>query len=602
MIESQIVLYEKLSSYFLLYMKRQFDNFDIIINIKLLPKMMTKKFYLPALIALVVALSSCGGKMGGLASDYFTTTPVVLEAVGGKVPVTINGKFPEKYFNKKTSVEVTPVLKWKGGESRGKTAVFQGEKVQGNNQTIAYKMGGNYTLRTSFDYVPEMAQSELFLEFKASKGKKTYTIPAVKIADGVISTSELIYQTLGSANPALGEDAFQRIIKDAHKENIMFLIQQANIRSSEIAKAKDFKNQVKSIKETENRNITGVEISAYASPDGGLDLNTGLAKNREKNTQNVINREFKSAKLDLPVDAKYTAQDWEGFQELVSKSNIQDKNLILRVLSMYSDPQQREQEIKNISSVYSTLADEVLPELRRSRLTVNYEIIGKSDEEISALAKSNPRELNLEELLYAATLTESATEQEAIYTKATELFPNDFRGFNNLGRLAFQAGNQAKAESFFKKANSVKSAPEVNTNLGLMSLAKGDKDAAQTSLGKGAGAKELNEILGNLYVAQGDYSKAVQSFGDTKTNSAALAQILAKDYNKAKNTLDGIKNADAYTFYLKSVLGARTSNNNMVYDNLAKAIQKDSSLAKKAKADLEFAKYFTNSDFMSIVK
>lgn len=565
--------------------------------------MMTKKLYLPAmLIALVVALSSCGGKMGGLASDYFTTTPVVLEAVGGKVPVTINGKFPEKYFNKKTTVEVTPVLRWKGGEAKGQTAVFQGEKVQGNNQAIAYKMGGNYTLRTSFDYVPEMAQSELFLEFKARKGKKTYTIPAVKIADGVISTSELIYNTLGSANPALGEDAFQRIIKDAHKENIMFLIQQANIRSSELGKAKDFKDQVKAIKDTENKRIEVVNIAAYASPDGGVELNTGLAKNREKNTESLINREFNKAKLDVPVDAKYTAQDWEGFKELVTASNIQDKNLILRVLSMYQDPQQREQEIKNISSVYSTLADDILPKLRRSRLTVNYEIIGKSDEEITALAKSNPRELNLEELLYAATLTDNAGEQVTIYTKATEYFPNDFRAFNNLGRLAYQEGNLAKAESFFKKANSVKSAPEVNTNLGLMSLAKGDKAAAQASLGKGAGAKELNEILGNLYVAQGDYSKAVSSFGDTKTNSAALAQILAKDYNKAKNTLDGVKNADAYTFYLKAVLGARTSNNNMVFDNLAKAIQKDSSLAKKAKTDLEFAKYFTNSEFMNIVK
>jgi len=564
--------------------------------------MMTKKLYLPAIIALIVALSSCGSKMGGLTSDYFTTNPAVLEAVGGKVPVTINGKFPEKYFNKKTIVEVTPVLKWKGGEAKGKTATFQGEKVEGNNQTIAYKMGGNYTMKTSFDYVPEMAQSELFLEFKARKGAKTYTIPAVKIADGVISTSELINNTLGSANPALGEDAFQRIIKEAHKENIMFLIQQANIRSSEAKKAKDFRDEVKNISDAVNKRVHSVEVSAYASPDGGLDLNTGLAKNREKNTANLVNKEFKGAKLDLPVDAKYTAQDWEGFQELVANSNIQDKDLILRVLSMYSDPEQREQEIKNISSVYSTLAEDILPQLRRSRLILNYEIIGKSDEEISKLASTNAKELNLEELLYAATLTDNAAEQEAIYTKATELFPNDYRAYNNLGKLAYQAGNLAKAESFFKKAYSIEATPEVNTNLGLISLAKGDKATAETYLGKGAGSKVLSEAMGNLYVAQGEYDKAVSSFADTKTNSAALAQILAKDYNKAKNTLDGVKNPDAYTDYLKAVLGARTNNNTMVVDNLKKAVQKDSALAKKAAADLEFAKYFTNSDFMSIIK
>ena len=563
---------------------------------------MTKKLYLPVMMALIVALSSCGSKMGSLSSDYFTTTPVVLEAVGGQVPVTINGKFPEKYFNKKAIVEVTPVLKWKGGQAKGKTATFQGERVEGNNQTIGYKMGGNYTLKTSFDYVPEMAQSELYLEFTARRGSKRLSIPAVKIADGVISTSELIKNTLTSANPALGEDAFQRIIKDAHKENIMFLIQQANVRASEMKKARDFRDEVQEIGGAVNKKIHSVEISAYASPDGGVSLNTGLAKNREKNTANIIERELKGVKLEIPVDSKYTAQDWEGFQELVSQSNIQDKELILRVLSMYSDPEQREQEIKNISTVYSNLADEVLPQLRRSRLAVNYEIIGKSDEEISRLAKSNPKELNLEELLYAATLTANANEKEAIYTEATSLFPNDFRGFNNLGKLAYKAGNLTKAESFFKKAHSVKAAPEVNTNLGLVALAKGDKSAAETYLGRGAGAKELGEVMGNLYVAQGEYDRAVTSFGDTKTNSAVLAQILAKDYNKAKNTLSAIENPDAYTDYLHAVLGARTNNTSMVISNLRNAISKEPVLAKKAISDLEFAKYFTNAEFMNVIK
>ena len=564
--------------------------------------MMTRKLYLPVMMALIVALSSCGSKMGSLSSDYFTTTPVVLEAVGGEVPVTINGKFPEKYFNKKAIVEVTPVLKWKGGQAKGKTATFQGERVEGNHQTIGYKMGGNYTMKTSFDYVPEMAQSELFLEFTARRGSKRIAIPAVKIADGVISTSELINNTLSSANPALGEDAFQRIIKEAHKESIMFLIQQANIRASEMGKARAFRDEVKEIDSAVNKKVHSVEVSAYASPDGGVSLNTGLAKNRETNTANLINKELKGSNLDLPLDAKYTAQDWEGFQELVSKSNIQDKEVILRVLSMYSDPEQREQEIKNISSVYSTLADEVLPQLRRSRLTVNYEIIGKSDEEISKLAKTNAKELTLEELLYAATLTSDAKEKEAIYTKATDYFSNDFRGFNNLGKLAYKEGNLTKAESFFKKAHSVKAAPEVNTNLGLVALAKGDKATAETYLGRGAGAKSLGEVMGNLYVAKGEYDRAVTSFGDTKTNSAALAQILAKDYNKAKSTLAAIENPDAYTDYLNAVLGARTNNSSMVISNLRNAVSKEPVLAKKAISDLEFAKYFTNAEFMNIIK
>ena len=564
---------------------------------------MTKKLYLPLLMAMVVALfSSCSKKMGPLSADYFTVTPQVLEAVGGKVPATINGKFPEKYFNKKAVVEVTPVLKWNGGEAKGQPATFQGEKVEGNDQSISYKMGGSYTMKTSFDYVPEMAKSELYLEFKATIGKKEVTIPAVKIADGVISTSELVNNTLGNANPALGEDAFQRIIKEKHDANIMFLIQQANIRSSELKTAKEFNKEVANVNEAANKKISNIEVSAYASPDGGVSLNTTLAENRENNTTKMLNKDLKKAKIDAPIDAKYTAQDWEGFQELVSKSNIQDKELILRVIAMYQDPAQRESEIKNISAVYKELANTILLQLRRSRLTLNYEIIGKSDEEIAKLASSNPSELNIEELLYAATLTNDPAKQEAIYTQATKQFPNDYRAYNNLGKLAYQAGNIDKAESYFKKAANVNASPEVNMNLGLVSLMKGDKATAEAYFGKAAGTKELGESMGNLYIAQGQYERAVNSFGDSKTNSAALAQILAKDYNKAKNTLANVERPDAYTDYLMAVLGARTNNSSMVTSSLKSAVAKDSSLAKKAATDLEFAKYFTNADFMNIVK
>ena len=563
---------------------------------------MIKKLYLPLVALLVIALSSCG-KMGELSSDYFTTNPEVLEAVGGKVPVTITGKFPEKYFKKNAIVEVTPVLRWNGGEAKSQPATFQGEKVQGNDQTIAYKAGGTYTMKANFDYVPEMAKSELYLDFKIKRGKKEYTIPSVKIADGVIATSEL--PTVGSANAAYAPDAFQRIIKQAQEAQIMFLIQQANLRASELksAEMKDFNKKVVEVNgDTKNYKLNNIEVSAYASPDGGVKLNTGLAENRQNNTAKIINKDLKKGKIEAAVDTKYTAQDWEGFQELVSKSNIQDKELILRVLSMYSDPEQREQEIKNISSVYKTLAEEILPQLRRSRLTLNYDVIGKSDEEIAALADSDAKQLNIEELLYATTLTNDPAKQEAIFTKATQIYPNDYRAYNNLGKLAYQAGNLDKAEGYFKKSLSIKDSAEANMNMGLIALTKGDKAAAESYLGKASGAKELNEALGNLYVAQGQYDRAVNAFGDTKTNSAALAQILAKDYNKAKSTLSSIAKPDAYTDYLMAVVGARTNNTSMVTENLKKAVAKDSSLAKKAASDLEFSKYFTNADFMNIIK
>lgn len=563
---------------------------------------MMKKICFPLLLTLLAVLTSCSSKMGELSSDYFTVTPQVLEAVGGKVPATISGRFPEKYFNKKAIVEVTPVLRWQGGEAKGQTYTFQGEKVKGNNPTIQYKAGGNYTMRVNFDYVPEMAKSELYLDFVATIGRKVVTIPSVKVADGVISTSELVNQTVESANVALGQDAFQRIIKDKREEQILFLIQQTNIRSNQMGAAKAFTGEVKDVNDAANKEIESIEISAYASPDGAFDLNQSLAEKRQDNTARLISKNLKKADVNTGIDTKYTAEDWEGFQELVEKSNIQDKELILRVLSMYSDPEQREQEIKNISSVYKNLAEDILPQLRRSRLILNYQIIGKSDEEISSLAKSNPAELNLEELLYAATLTNNAAEKQDIYTKASRQYPSDYRAFNNLGKLAYEAGDIDKAENLFKQAATLKDSPEVNNNLALVALAKGNDQDAEAYLGKASGAKELNETLGNLYIAQGQYDRAVSAFGDAKTNSAVLAQILSKDYNKAKSTLDNVEHADAYTDYLKAVLGARTNNTSMVTDNLKNAISKQPSLAKKAASDLEFSKYFTNSAFASLVK
>ena len=563
---------------------------------------MIKKLYLPLVALLVLAFSSCS-KMGELSADYFTTNPEVLEAVGGKVPVTITGKFPEKYFKKNATVEVTPVLRWEGGEAKGQPAMFQGEKVEGNDQTISYKTGGTYTMKASFDYVPEMAKSELYLDFKIRKGKKEYTIPSVKIADGVIATSEL--PTVGSANAAYAPDAFQRIIKQAQEAQIMFLIQQANLRASELKSEnlKDFHKKVVAVAgDTKNYKLDNIEISAYASPDGGVKLNTTLAENRQNNTEKYMNQQLKKGKIETTVDTKYTAQDWEGFKELVAASNLQDKDLVLRVISMYQDPETREKEIKNISAVYSDLAETILPQLRRPRLNANIEIIGKSDDEISALAKSNPSELNIEEILYAATLTNNDAEKMAIYTKASELYPNCYRTWNNIGMMAFRAGDLAKAEQMFNKSNSVKANPEANMNLGLIALTKGDQAKAQQLFGSAAGVAELGEALGVLYLDQGEWAKAANSFGSVKSNNAALAQILTKDYSKASQTLNAVAKPDATTSYLKAIVAARTNDANAVISNLKAAIAADKAMAKEAAIDLEFAKYATNSEFAALVK
>lgn len=563
---------------------------------------MNRKFLLPFfLLAAILAFSSCSNKLKPLAEEYIKAEPQPLEAIGGKVPVTINATIPAKWFNKKAVVTITPVLRYQGGEAWGTAYSYQGEKVKGNNQVIPYKEGANVTMKSSFTYKPEMKKSELYLTFDAKIKNKTVKLPDVKIGEGVLATSALA--DAATANAAIAADKFQRIIKEAHDASIMFLIQQAELRSKELNKSEisDWKDLVKNADEAPNQNVA-VEIQAYASPDGGVELNTGLAERREKNTDSYLAKELKKMKVDVPVDAKYTAEDWEGFQELVSKSNIQDKDLVLRVLSMYSDPEQREQEIKNISSVFSTLAEEILPQLRRSRLVANIEIIGKSDDEISALAKNDPKSLNIEEILYAATLTNNDAEKTAIYTKASELYPNDYRTWNNVGMMAFRTGDLAKAEQMFNKANSVKNNPESNMNLGLIALTKGNQAEAQQLFGSASGVAELSEALGVLYLEQGEWTKAANSFGSVKSNNAALAQILTKDYNKASQTLNAVPNQDAITSYLKAIVAARTNDANGVVSNLKNAIAKDGSLKKEAAIDLEFAKYATNSDFAALVK
>ena len=564
---------------------------------------MRKNFYLAMTVVSALAFTSCK-KLGALSADNFTVTPTPLESVAGQVPATINGQFPEKYMKKKAVVTVTPVLKYEGGEATGASATFQGEKVDGNNQTISYKMGGNYTMKSIFDFVPAMQKSDLYLKFEAKVGKKSVTIPEVKIGYGVVATSELLKNTLASANPAIAPDGFQRIIKQRQEATIKFLIQQANIRNSELSSTsiKDFIKTLKEIKaDQKGKALNDIEISAYASPDGALDLNTRLAENRQNNSEKYVNKELKANKMESDIKTKYTAEDWDGFQELVSQSNIQDKDVILRVLSMYKEPEEREAQIKNMSAVFQELAETVLPELRRARLTINYELIGRSDDEILAQFKSEASKLSNEEVLYGATLVSTPAEKEAWYQKATQLYANDYRAYNNLAQLAYAKGDLSTAESYLNKAKSLKAdASEVNTNLALIALAKGDVSTAETYIAKGSGADSFKEIMGNIQIAKGNYQQAASNLAGVNTNSAALAQILNKDYASAKTTLNNVKNADAYTSYLKAIVAARTNDAAGVSSNLSAAISKDASLAKRAATDLEFANFASTIE--SLVK
>ncbi len=546
------------------------------------------------ILSAVLVLSSCSKLK--LTADMFQVTPTPLEYVGGEVPATISANIPAKAFPKKAVVTCIPVLKYNGGEATGASATFQGEKVEANNTVISYANGGHATMRTSFPYTEAMATSDLYMTFNAKKGSKTIKCPEVKIGYGVNATAALVRETAKTANFSIAPDNFQRIINQKQAANIKFLIGQANLRGSELnsQNVKDFIATLKNIKnDQQSLVLRNVDISAYASPDGSYSINERLAERRGEVAEDYAKKQLKNQKLEGDVNMKYTAEDWEGFQELVSQSNLQDKDVILRVLSMYQDPEQREQEIKNISTVYGDLAKAILPELRRSRMVINYDVIGRSDQEILIQYDNDPSKLSIEELLYAGDVLLDGTDSaEKVLKKTTELFPNDYRAYNNLASLALKAGNVDLAQQYIAKAQKINpTAGEPNVNLGLIAIQNGDYASAENYLSKGTNVNGADEALGNLYVATGKYSQAASLLSKSSTNSAALAQLLNKNYASAKNTLDGIKNADAYTSYLKALVAARTNDASGVTSNISKALSLDSSLAKMIGSDIELTNY-----------
>lgn len=542
--------------------------------------------------AALLALSSCSSKLGALSADNFSVNPNPLETEAGKVPTTINGKFPEKYMKKKAVVTVIPELRYADGKTaKGNGATFQGEKVAGNNQTIQYKVGGNYTMNTSFDYVPEMQKSDLYLTFDAYVGKKKVNVPEVKVATGVISTSEFYKKTLASDGACIAPDSFQRVKAQKQEAEIKFLINQANLRKSEMKNnsVKEFVQMLKKInRDKEGLNIKNVEVAAYASPEGGVKFNDKLASKRQNTSEKYVKQTLKKTKVNTDVDARYTAQDWDGFQKLVAASNLQDKDVILRVLSMYQDPQEREQQIRNMSAGFRELADGILPELRRSRLIINYETIGRSDDQIKEQYNADPTKLSADELLYAAALEDNADKKEAIYKKTAEIYPNDNRAFNNVAALEFAKGNNDAAKEYLAKAVNAKSdAAEANANKGLVALLEGNTAEAQNHIAKATGANDLNKALGALNIANGKYAQAEQNFNGVNSNTAALAQILNKNYAGAISTLNGVKNKTGVTDYLLAIANARQGNNDAASSYLKSALQKDPSLASYAANDLE---------------
>jgi tetratricopeptide (TPR) repeat protein len=537
----------------------------------------------------------------------YEVTPKVLETHAGVVNVTIKGTFPAKYFDKKTTVTATPVLTYTGGETTfDKVQVLQGESVQANNKVIT-TTGGDFTYTGTIPYKDAMKMSELVLRIKAVRGKKTLDFGPVKIADGVIATSTLVDK---DGKPIMSKDNYIRINPESKLADIHYQINQADINSKEL-KAEDIallKEYIKSVSVDSSRKLKSTDVSSYASPDGSMKINTPLSEKRGKTADKFIKKEFDKipvAKTEGFFNEKTTAEDWDGFKSEVEKSTIQDKDLILRVLSMYSDPEVRNKEIKNMTSAFEKLKTDILPQLRRSKMAVNVDIVGRSDEQILAQMKADPTKLNVEEMLRAGSLTKDNNEQLKFYQAAAENNPKDFRAQNNIGCTLMALGKTDEAIASFEKAKAIENNDVIKNNLGFGSLVKGDVAKAEEYFNSmTAATPESKYGLGVIAITKGEYDKAVNDFGTEPSFNLALALYLKGDVAKAKSTLDSMKELCkcGKPSYLKAVIGAKLDDKNYMLSNLREAIGFKADWKAYAKTDLEFAKFFTDDTFKSTIQ
>lgn len=574
-----------------------------------------------ALAVLGVMFSGCASiktmKKKAYLIEYPKVTPEVLEAHAGQVKVEIEGVMPPKYFAKKATVVITPVLVYENGEKALPEVTLQGEKVKMNNAVIPYKAGGNFSLKGALPYEDAMKMSTMQIRIVASKGLASLDFAPDTIALGVIATSQLVDKVgdpiigivkeknnTGKYNPAI--DKFQRIVPDEMMAELKYLINSSFIRK-EAASAEEvqkFTQYAIDAKQNDRKDLKALEISAYASPDGKQDYNDKLAKDREATSTKFMAEELKKVGLEVAPKTKYTAEDWDGFKKLMEASDIQDKELILRVLSMYSDPEVREQEIRNLAQSFTAVADKILPELRRAKFSASVDLIGKSDEEILDAAINKPETLNQAELIQAMVLTKDNNQLLQFCNSFVKQFSDDWRGYNNLGMAYVKLGDVEKAAPNFEKADKLNPGnPIIQNNLGLVALYNGDINKARELFSAASGlGKEVDNNMGITSIVRGEYPKAVQQFGETTSNNAALAKILAQDNNGALKTLDAVENPSPMTSYLKAVVGARTAKDNLVVDNLKAAIAKKPEMKVAAKTDLEFRKYFEDPKFKEIVQ
>ncbi len=517
-------------------------------------------------------------------------SPVVLQ--GDEVTIDITGNFPPKYFAKKVTVEATPVLVWDGGEAAFETVKFQGIDAAGNGTVVSWENGKSISYMAKVPYEAAMKDNaRLELRMSGAQGDKTGDFPAVELSLGVMATQDLVQP---DEQFVIAPDNFQRVM--TYVQDLTF---NYNYQSSAVKRAEYNDEDWKAAKDlmalaasADSVNVVGVATSSYASPEGEINLNEDLAMKRANSANKAVSRELARKKIDLDeaaLRAMPKGEDWEGFKKAMRASEIADKDLILRVLEMYSDKNKREEEIKNIAKTYSEIEERILPDLRRSQVAITYTVSGYTDEELVDMSKNNADMLTVEELLFAATLFDDLNDQLEVYQNTTRVHADDFRGHNNVGVTLMAMGRMKQAGDAFGAAQTLNSGNgTVQNNVGALARQNGDMDAAETAYGKASGSPELSYNKGVLAIAQGNYGRAISSMGNNTTLNLALAKILNDDANGARTTLENSGDDSAMASYLLAICAARLKDNAGVKKNIDAALAKDPTLRARAQNDLEF--------------
>ncbi|MFB6305667.1 MAG: tetratricopeptide repeat protein [Flavobacteriales bacterium] len=556
-------------------------------------------------LALLVGVSISGCKLIDPPPDYkVAEDPLIVR--GDSVEVKVDVQFHPESFHKKAIISATPVLYHENGEDELKTETFQGEEVPENHITVPNKAGKSHTYVDKLPYKESYKESKLKVKLVAKKGDKTKKITSDKIADGVITTP---YLMMDDDKPIMAKDNFQRTTTHTMEPKIHYRISSPKVRRSELRKKdiKKFETLLDSIAKNEKKSIKSMKIEAYAYPDGELSKNSDLAKNRAKSAKKYVMGEMKDRKIKAgQKDGFYSlnpkGEDWKGFKKAMKASDIKDKDIIIRILGKYSG-EKREKEIKNVAKTYKVIADKILPNLRRSRMKLTYEIVGKTNEELVKLAKSNPDSLKIEEIMKAGSLIDDMNEKLSVYKAAAKNHPNDWRPANNVGYIYMQQNKISKAEKQFKKAKEVEQNPIVSNNLAIVKRMKGNREKAMTLLEAASGAgSEVSYNKGLIHIQNGMYDKAIKAMGDNNTFNLALVKLLSGDLEGAQKALDKApSNSTAKGKYLQAIIHTRNDKPEDAVKALESAISKDASLKSKAKEDLEFQDLRSNEDFKSMV-